>query len=147
MVSMRTTPVMPRTVIAHSWALWLIWVDHAFVFISLLSELFSHKAYQLLSYLSELFNVKLRGYMEKPAVWRKIKLELQIPVLVWAAVIGPFHTVISGEATFRQVSPSQPRLWSQEDRCTRTTASMHRAPPSQQGPVQGVGQGGPPSEA
>ena len=48
-------------------------------------------------------HAKLRGYMDKPAVWRKVKLELQIPVLVWAAVIGPFHTVISGEATFKQM--------------------------------------------
>ena len=41
--------------------------------------------------------------MDKPAVWRKVKLELQIPVVVWAGVIGPFHTVISGEATFKQM--------------------------------------------
>ena len=40
---------------------------------------------------------KLRGFMAKKVDWPRIRLELQVPVLIWTAVIGPFHTVISKE--------------------------------------------------
>ena len=40
---------------------------------------------------------KLRGLMARKGDWPRIRLELQVPVLVWTAVIGPFHTVISKE--------------------------------------------------
>ena len=35
--------------------------------------------------------------------WPRVRLELAIPVLAWTAVIGPFHTVVSGSPNYGQI--------------------------------------------
>ena len=35
--------------------------------------------------------------------WPRIRLEMAVPVLIWSAVVGPFHSVISGSPSYSQI--------------------------------------------
>ena len=35
--------------------------------------------------------------------WPRIRLETAVPVLIWSAVIGPFHSLISGSPSYAQI--------------------------------------------
>ena len=47
-------------------------------------------------------HVDMVGVMDGPE-WPRIRLELAIPVLVWGGIIGPFHSTVSGRASYSQI--------------------------------------------
>ena len=65
------------------------------------SALWRHEdeVYQALTDSARTRHITMVEVMDGPE-WPRIRLELAIPVLVWTSIIGPFHTVISGRATY-----------------------------------------------
>ena len=46
--------------------------------------------------------IKLKAYLASPQ-WRRVRLELAIPVILWVVMIGPFHTTISKPIPYGQI--------------------------------------------
>ena len=68
------------------------------------SALWRHEdeVHQTLSESTKSRHIDMVEVMDGPE-WPRIRLELAIPVLVWTAIIGPFHSTVSGRATYSQI--------------------------------------------
>ena len=69
----------------------------------------------------------LREYMDDDEVWPKMRLELQIPVIIWHSVIDDFHTAVSKKLDYGKMKDTFNKALRQIDDIKRARSPFERA--------------------
>ena len=70
---------------------------------------------------------RLREFMDDDEKWPKLRLELQIPVLIWNAVLDDFHTKVSKKISYGSMKESFTNALGKIDDIKRARSPFERA--------------------
>ena len=70
---------------------------------------------------------RLKAFLDDDQKWPKLRLELQIPVLIWNAVIDDFHTDVSKKLSYGSMKAAFTKALAQIDDIKRARSPFERA--------------------
>ena len=70
---------------------------------------------------------RLKAFMDNDVTWPKLRLELQIPVVIWNSILDDFHTEVSKKLTYGSMKSAFTKALRQIDDIKRARSPFERA--------------------